>query len=169
MAGCRGLIMATPAICKNRIAWTLLTGLALALLAVPLVDAADNLHLRPGVSFTQDLDNGFPIIGNGLEDVTLPTGKPALLFFGASGDLNTNRQAKRVVDLSKKVPADALKFIIIDVDHPANEQASKLIKSYYKDYIPFEVLVDKCGKTAWSQTGEVESNALKDQINKVLN
>ena len=126
--------------------------------------AADDLSLRPGLSFNQDIDGGFPIVGKDLEDTTVEAGKRAFIFFGASGDLNTNRQAKRVVDLYHKMTANTAKFIIIDVDHPANEGAKSLIKSYYKGYIPTELLIDKNGKVSWNQTGETDLSVLKGQL-----
>lgn len=126
--------------------------------------AAEDLSLRPGLSFNQDLDNGFPIVGKDLEDTQISTTKSTFVFFGASGDLNTNRQAKRVVEWYHKLAANTIKFVIIDVDHPANDGAKSLIKSYYKGYIPTELILDKNGKLTWSQTGETDLSALKEHI-----
>jgi short-subunit dehydrogenase len=89
------------------------------------------------------------------------------LFFGASGDLNTNRQAKRLVDLSHKTNAKEVKFIVIDVDHATTDDAKKLIKTYYQGYIPCQVILDKNGKKTWSQVGEVEQGVVKNQLSKV--
>lgn len=130
--------------------------------------AADQLKLRDGISFVQDTDSGFPILGERMEDVTVESGRPAVLFFGASGDLNTNRQAKRLVDAYNKYGGKAIKFIVIDVDHPVNAEATKLVKTYYKGYIPFEVIIAKSGSVAWSKTGEVDGAELKAEIEKVL-
>jgi hypothetical protein len=128
--------------------------------------AAEDLSLRPGLSFNQDIDSGFPIVGKDMDDATLDQTKPTFVFFGASGDLNTNRQAKRVVDFYHKINAKALSFVIIDVDHPANDGAKTLIKSYYKGYIPSQVLIDKSGKVVWNQTGETDLNNLKAKLDK---
>jgi len=127
---------------------------------------AEDLKLRPGVSFTQDIDSGFPILASKIDDVSPATDTPTCIFFGASGDLNTNRQAKRLVDLYKKVEPKTAKFIILDVDHATTDDAKKLIKTYYKGYIPFEVILDKTGKTTWSQIGEVDTSVLKNQLEK---
>jgi hypothetical protein len=129
--------------------------------------AAEDLKLRPGVSFTQDIDNGFPIVATDIDDTKIESGKPTLLFFGASGDLNTNRQAKRLVDLSHKTNAKEVKFIVIDVDHATTDDAKKLIKTYYQGYIPCQVILDKNGKKTWSQVGEVEQGVVKNQLSKV--
>jgi hypothetical protein len=137
-------------------------------LIVP-VQAAEALQLRPGVVFNQDTDNGFPITGTHLADAKIEKGKPALVFFGASGDLNTNRQAKRIVEIYNKLPSNALKFILVDVDHPLNQESKYLIKTFYKGYIPYEVLIAQNGKESWSQTGEVQTNLLRKKIDSLIN
>lgn len=129
--------------------------------------AAENLRLKDGVSFVQDTDNGFPIVGDKMDDANLEQAKPTLIFFGAAGDLNTNRQAKRLVDLYKKIQ-DKIKVIVIDVDHPANANALKLIKSYYKGYIPLNVVLDKDGKLSTSHSGEIDTGDLKSKVDRVL-
>lgn len=152
-------------------AWSLsaaLLGFCTFQFFAPIALAADDLSLRPGLSFSQDIDNGFPIVGKDLDDTRTDASKPTFIFFGASGDLNTNRQAKRVVDFYHKLNANAAKFVIIDVDHPANDGAKALIKTYYKGYIPSQVLIDKSGKAVWNQTGETELSAVKTQIEKGL-
>lgn len=130
--------------------------------------AAEDLRLKKGLSFTQDTESGFPIEASGMEDVVPEAGKAAVIFFGASGDLNVNRQAKRLIDLYKQASSKAVKFILIDVDHPVSEDARKLIKSHYKGYIPFEVILDKSGKVVWSQIGEVETAVMSSQLDKAL-
>jgi hypothetical protein len=130
--------------------------------------AAEGLQLRPGVVFNQDTDNGFPITGTHLADAKIEKGKPALIFFGASGDLNTNRQAKRVVEIYNKVPSKTLKFILVDVDHPLSQESKSLIKTFYKGYIPYEILIGHNGKESWSQTGEVQTNLLRKKIEALI-
>ncbi|MBS1989498.1 MAG: hypothetical protein JSS86_09305 [Cyanobacteria bacterium SZAS LIN-2] len=130
--------------------------------------AAEDLKLKKGISFTDDGDSGFPIDATKMEDMQLDPNKVTFIFYGASGDLNTNRQAKRLVDLYKSASNKAVKFILIDVDHPINAQATALIKSHYKGYIPFEVILDKTGKVVWSQIGEVENGVLNQQLDRAL-
>jgi len=129
--------------------------------------AATNLRLKDGISFVQDTDTGFPIVADNMDDASLSPGKPTLVFFGAAGDLNTNRQAKRLVDLYKKIQ-DKAKVIVIDVDHPANADALKLIKTYYKGYIPLIVILNKQGTLFSSHSGEVEAGELKSKIDHVI-
>jgi hypothetical protein len=130
--------------------------------------AAEALQLRPGVVFNQDTDNGFPITGTHLADSKIEKGKPALIFFGAAGDLNTNRQAKRIVEIYNKMPSKTLKFILVDVDHPLNQESKALIKTFYKGYIPCEILIGHNGKESWSQTGEVQTNLLRRKIDALI-
>lgn len=129
--------------------------------------AADNLRLREGLSYVHDLDKGFPIIADKMDDVKFDGVRPSFVFFGAAGDLNTNRQAKRVVDLYKKYK-DQVKFLVIDVDHGTSPELKQLLKSYYQGYIPQEVLIDKDGKTSWTHIGEVDSGSLNGQVDKLL-
>jgi hypothetical protein len=149
--------------------------LAFASLAIVLctagtaAQAADNLRMRDGVSFVHDLDKTFPIVGDKLDDVEIAAGKPTFVFFGAAGDLNTNRQAKRIVELYKKYKTNNVKFIVIDVDHPVNPSAKALIKTHYQGYIPGQVVFDKAGKKQWNHTGEVDTTTMASQIDKLLN
>ena len=136
--------------------------------AISSCQAAENLRLREGISFLHDLDQGFPIVADHIDDIALASGKPTLLFFGASGDLNTNRQAKRIVDLYKKFKSDAVKFVIIDVDNAGSAPAKAMIKNYYSGYIPAQLLFDKQGKVKWNHTGEVDIAVIAAQIDKLL-
>lgn len=130
--------------------------------------SAENLRLREGISFYQDTDAGFPILAEKMDDLDIAADGPSLLFFGAAGDLNTNRQARRVVDLYRKYRAHGLKFVIIDVDEATNANAKRLLAEYYRGYIPLLVLVDKDAKIRWSADGEVELRVLQHQIDKAV-
>src|SRR5262249_52017950 len=130
--------------------------------------AAEDLRLRDGISFYQDLDTGFPIIGQKMDDVAPAADRPSFIFFGAAGDLNTNRQARRVVELYRKYRLSGLKFIVLDVDEPPGEEAKQLIREHYRGYIPFEVILDRSGQKKWSHTGEIEERLIQPQLDKVL-
>ena len=153
---------------KNRPAFILLLTV-ISLSFQPYTKAAENLRLREGLSFMHDVDKGFPIIADKLDDVKFDAGRATLLFFGAAGDLNTNRQARRVVDLYKKFKDNQLKFIIVDVDHVGAAEAKQLLKSYYQGYIPQEVILDKQGKIYWTHIGEIDESSLAAQLDKVVN
>ena len=130
--------------------------------------AAENLRLKDGISFYQDTDAGFPIVADEMEDVSLAKDRPTFVFFGASGDLNTNRQAKRVVDLYKQYKSAAVKFVVVDVDTPGSSEAKQLIKNYYRGFIPFQIVLDKDNIKSWSQIGEVDQHLLQSQLDKAL-
>lgn len=146
----------------------LLTTLSILSLVTLQAEAAENISMRKGVSFVEDKDNGFPIIADKLEDVHIEPGKTNFIFFGASGDLNTARQAKRLVGSYNKLRDRDVKFIVINVDKPANKEAENLIKKYYKGYIPCQTVIDSDGTTTWSKVGEVSENEVTKQISKNL-
>ena len=83
--------------------------------AVPhrIVVAAENLELAPGLSFTDDSSDSFPIQGDHLGDADLGKGRAAIVFFGASNCWNTNREAERLVAIYPKMrcaaPVDGLR------------------------------------------------------------
>lgn len=155
----------------DKINWNRLAIIALllaSLIAPMAAIAAENLTLRKGVSFNDDKDTGFPIIAEKIDDATISSGKPNLIFFGASGDLNTNRQAKRLIGVYNKFKTKNIKFIVIDVDHAANPQATDLIKKHYKGYIPCQVLLDNSGNTAWTKSGEVAEGDVAKEVESQL-
>lgn len=124
--------------------------------------------MRDGISFTHDLDQGFPLLGEKMEDSQLSATHPTLLFFGAAGDLNTNRQSKRIVELYKKYKVQQVKFVVIDVDHPATPESKALLKKYYQGYIPSQIVFDKQSSNKWSHSGESEVSAISSQLDKLL-
>ncbi|HMP52291.1 MAG TPA: hypothetical protein PKD05_12130 [Candidatus Melainabacteria bacterium] len=146
----------------------LLTTLSILSLVTLQAEAAENISMRKGVSFVEDKDNDFPIIADKLEDVHIEPGKTNFIFFGASGDLNTARQAKRLVGSYNKLRDRDVKFIVINVDKPASKEAEGLIKKYYKGYIPCQTVIDSGGTTTWSKVGEVSENEVTKQISKNL-
>ncbi|TMA49233.1 MAG: hypothetical protein E6J76_13485 [Deltaproteobacteria bacterium] len=64
--------------------------------------AADNLTLAPGLSFTDDSSDNFPVRGDHLADAEVVEGRAAVVFFGASNCWNTAREAERLVTLYPK-------------------------------------------------------------------
>ena len=130
--------------------------------------AAEDLGLAPGVSYNSDSGTVFPVVGQNLSDAKVEAGRANLIFFGAAGDLNTNRQAKRLVDLYKKERDRGTKFIVVDVDHPLNEDARGLIKKYYQGYVPAQLLLDRAGQVQWREVGEVSRRKLHSHIDNTM-
>ena len=130
--------------------------------------AAEDLRMRPGISFDQDIDSGFPITASKMDDVSLAADRINFIFMAASGDLNSARQSKRVVDLYKRYGKD-VKFIILDVDRPVNDDAAKLIKKYYKGYIPLTIILTASGAVDLNHTGEMEERLLRHHLDALAN
>lgn len=130
--------------------------------------AADDLQLAPGISYNSDSGTVFPIVAQNLSDAKIEAGRANLIFFGAAGDLNTNRQAKRLVDLYKKERDARTKFIVVDVDHPVNDDASTLIKKYYQGYVPSEIMLDTTGQVRWKEVGEMSRRKLQGQMGSAM-
>lgn len=130
--------------------------------------AAENLTLKKGISYVNDKDMGFPILADKLNDATIESGKPSFIFFGASGDMNTARQAKRLVNVYNKLAKKDIKFIIVNIDKPANQNAKTLIKKHYKGYIPCQVILNESGQETWNKIGEVSEREVVKQISKQL-
>lgn len=130
--------------------------------------AAENLKLREGISFSQDIDSDFPIVAEKMDDYAFGDNCPTFIFFGARGDLNTNRQAKRLVDLYKKYSKEKVKFVVVDVDQIKNAQGRELVKKYYHGYIPDQVLLDNTGHQVWTQIGEIDGHLISKAIDKLL-
>ncbi len=42
--------------------------------------AADDLKLRSGISYTQDIDSGFPIMGSNMDDCKIAVSTPTFIF-----------------------------------------------------------------------------------------
>jgi len=141
---------------------------ALGTCSLQQVWAADELRLKDGISFVQDADNGFPIVAENFDDAKIEPGRPAFIFFGASGDMNTNRQAKRVIDLYNLFRHEEVKFILVDVDHPSPRGGAELVKKFYRGYVPCEVIIDRKGNEHLNQIGEMESQVLRKRIEQVL-
>lgn len=132
--------------------------------------AAENLTLKKGISFVEDKDLGFPIVADKMDDYKLEAGKPTLLFFGASGDLNTARQSKRLVNVYNKMAKKSVKFVVINVDQSnhLDNDGKNLIKKFYRGYIPCQVVLDTAGNKTWSKVGEVSEKQVVKQLNKQL-
>lgn len=130
----------------------LLAALASGALATPPARAADDLHLAPGLSFTDDSSDAFPIRGRRLADATTGDGKATIVFFGASNCWNTNREAERLVSLYPKYK-DRVRFVVVDVAHPSDAQKDLLAK-HYTGSIPTIVVLAPDGSVVYGRAGE---------------
>ena len=134
--------------------------------------AAENLELAPGLSFTDDSSNSFPIQGDHLGDAEFGRDRAAVAFFGASHCWNTNREAERLVALYPKY-RDRVSFIIVDVNHPSEAQRP-LLKAHYKGSIPTLVVFAPDGTVLYARSGETadtrgDTRALEALISRAVN
>jgi len=114
--------------------------------------AAENLTLASGLSFTDDSSDAFPIRGDRLADADIDSGRPTVVFFGASHCWNTNREAERLVALYPKFH-DRVRFIVVDVNHPSAAQRP-LLQTHYRGSIPTLVIFAANGAVLYSRAGE---------------
>src|SRR4029077_20502396 len=132
--------------------------LAVALVAISglttasVARGAEHLYLAPGLSFTDDSSDSFPIRGDHLDDAASEPGRPTVTFFGAAHCWNTNREAERLVALYPKYQ-DRVRFIIVDVNRPSPSQRA-LLQTYYRGSIPTLVIVARDGALLHAKAGE---------------
>jgi hypothetical protein len=132
--------------------------LAVALVALSRLTAAsaahgaEHLSLAPGLSFTDDSSDRFPIRGDHLDDGAAQPGHATVMFFGAAHCWNTNREAERLVALYPKYQ-DRVRFIIVDVNRPSPSQRA-LLQTYYRGSIPTLVVVARDGALLYAEAGE---------------
>jgi hypothetical protein len=130
------------------VAWMAICGL----LSVSSAPGADHLRLAPGLSFTDDSSDSFPIRGDRLDDADVLSGRANVIFFGAAHCWNTNREAERLVALYPKYE-DRVRFLIVDVNHPSPAQRP-LLQTYYRGAIPTLVIVARDGTVLYAEAGE---------------
>jgi hypothetical protein len=137
---------------RRRVAVVATLVLAVVLGAHAHADAAENLRLAPGLSFTDDSSARFPIEGDALGDATVGAGRATIAFFGAAHCWNTNREAERVVALYAKLRERA-RFVVVDVEHPSEAQRA-LLTRYYQGAIPTVVVFAPDGTVLYARAGE---------------
>ena len=149
------------------IAWVAISGL----MSTSSAHGADQLHLAPGLSFTDDSSDNFPIRGDHLDDAESPPGEATVMFFGAAHCWNTNREAERLVALYPKYE-DRVSFLIVDVNHPSPAQRP-LLQTYYRGSIPTLVVVGRDGAQLYAEAGETartrgDTRALDSLISRAI-
>jgi len=51
-------------------------------------------------------------------------------------------------------------FVIVDLDLKRSDAQQKLVKKYYRGYIPHVTILDRTGKPVYDDSGEVEESKL---------
>ena len=141
---------------------TVLRLLMLLILSSSLVFATDNLKLNSKLDYTSDSLDGPLITGDDAQSGFVP-GKPNYVIIYGEGCFNSKRQARRTVDLYTKYRSQ-VHFVVIDLDVERSPEQQKLVKQYYKGYIPHVLVLGARGEALYNQSGEVDSR----QIEKIF-
>jgi hypothetical protein len=138
----------------------------LMMLTGPAIFAIDNLRLNSKLDFTSDSLDGRLITGDDAESGFVP-GKPNYVIIYGEGCFNSKRQARRTVELYNKYRSQ-VHFVVVDLDIQRSPEQQKLVKQYYKGYIPHVLVLDARGEPLYNQSGEVESRVVEEIFQKSL-
>src|SRR5258706_8918169 len=134
----------------------------LSMLSSPLLFAIDNLKLNSKLDYTSDSLDGPLISGDDAQSGFVP-GKPNYVIIYGEGCFNSKRQAQRTVELYNKYRSQ-VHFVVVDLDVQRSPEQQKLVKQYYKGYIPHVLVLGPRGEALYNQSGEVDSQ----QIEKIF-
>jgi hypothetical protein len=126
----------------------------------------DNLRLNPKLDYSSDRLDGPLITGEDAQSGVVP-GKPNYVIIYGEGCFNSKRQARRTVELYNKY-RDQVHFVVIDLDVPRSAEQQKLVKQFYRGYIPHVVVLNAHGEAQYNQSGEVDSERIEDIFKRSL-
>ena len=112
----------------------------------------DNLTLNPKLDYASDSLDG-PLITGDDSSSGFVAGKTNYIFIYGEGCFNSKRQARRTVELYNKY-RDRVHFVVVDLDVPSSPEQQKLVKQFYKGYIPHIVVLNARGDSLYNQSGE---------------
>ena len=138
----------------------------LLLLSASAAFAIDNLKLNPHLDYGGDSLDGPLITGSDAQSGFVP-GKPNYVIIYGEGCFNSKRQAQRTVELYYKYRSQ-VHFVVIDLDIQRSPEQQKLVKQYYKGYIPHVLVLDAHGEALYNQSGEVDSEPIENIFEKAL-
>jgi hypothetical protein len=138
----------------------------LSLAAAPSSFAIDNLKLNSNLDYHSDSLDGALITGSDAQSGFV-SGKPNYVIIYGEGCFNSKRQARRTVELYNKYRSQ-VHFVVVDLDVQRSPEQQRLVKQYYKGYIPHVVVLDAHGAPLYNQSGEVESQVIEDIFQKAL-
>lgn len=140
--------------------------LMLPMLICPALFAIDNLKLNSHLDYSSDSLDGPLITGDDAQSGFVP-GKTNYVIIYGEGCFNSKRQARRTVDLYNKY-RNQVHFVVVDLDAKRSPEQQKLVKQYYKGYIPHVVVLDRSGNALYSSSGEVDSKEIEGLFVKSL-
>ena len=138
---------------------TLLQLSLLLTLTVTTSFAIDNLKLNPQLNYSSDSLDG-PLITGDDAQAGFVAGKTNYVIIYGEGCFNSKRQARRTVELYNKY-RNEVHFVVVDLDAKRSPEQQKLVKQFYKGYIPHVVVLDANGNPLYNSSGEVESKEIE--------
>jgi hypothetical protein len=131
----------------------------LLMLTGPTLFAIDNLKLNSRLEFSSDSIDGPLITGEDAQSGFV-AGKTNYVIIYGEGCFNSKRQARRTVELYNRY-RDQVHFVVVDLDTKRSPEQQKLVKQYYKGYIPHVVVLDANGNALYNSSGEVDSKEIE--------
>ena len=138
---------------------TLLQLSLLLTLTVTTSFAIDNLKLNSQLDYSSDSLDGPLITGDDAQSGFV-AGKTNYVIIYGEGCFNSKRQARRTVELYNKY-RNEVHFVVVDLDAKRSPEQQKLVKQFYKGYIPHVVVLDANGNPLYNSSGEVESKEIE--------
>jgi hypothetical protein len=138
---------------------TLLQLSLLLTLTVTTSLAIDNLKLNSQLDYSSDSLDG-PLITGDDAQAGFVAGKTNYVIMYGEGCFNSKRQARRTVELYNKY-RNQVHFVVVDLDAKRSPEQQKLVKQFYKGYIPHVVVLDANGNPLYNSSGEVESKEIE--------
>src|SRR5712675_1098760 len=135
-------------------------------LAVAPAYSAENLKLNEHLDYSSDSHDGPLITGDHLEDGAAGDMPSYVIIYG-EGCFNSKRQARRTVELYEKYKGK-VQFAVVDLDKPRSPAQEDLVKKFYKGYIPHVTVLNRDGKIAYNNSGEVEEEEISKVLDKTL-
>ena len=139
---------------------TIIRLLWLLLLSASTLFAIDDLKLNPNLDYGSDGIDG-PLITGLDAQAGFVSGKTNYVIMYGEGCFNSKRQARRTVELYNKYRSQ-VHFVVVDLDVQRSPEQQKLVKQYYKGYIPHVLVLDAHGEALYNQSGEVDSGVIED-------
>ena len=143
---------------------TLLQLSLLLTLTVTTSFAIDNLKLNPQLDYSSDSLDG-PLITGDDAQAGFVAGKTNYVIMYGEGCFNSKRQARRTVELYNKY-RNQVHFVVVDLDAKRSPEQQKLVKQFYKGYIPHVVVLDANGNPLYNSSGEVDSKHIEEVFAK---
>jgi hypothetical protein len=138
---------------------TLLQLSLLLTLTVTTSFAIDNLKLNSQLDYSSDSLDGPLITGDDVQ-AGFVAGRTNYVIMYGEGCFNSKRQARRTVELYNKY-RNQVHFVVVDLDAKRSPEQQKLVKEFYKGYIPQVVVLDANGNPLYNSSGEVDSKEIE--------